>query len=88
MVRVVLVMFTVTLMLVCRGQLAFVLVMRTASRLIGALLIVFFVDVLGAAPGRFSINRMMVRVHTSVPFYLCRVLESAPELNFSASEAR
>jgi hypothetical protein len=51
MVRVVLVMFTVPLMLVCRGQLAFVLVMRTASRLIGVFLIVFLVDVLGAAPG-------------------------------------
>lgn len=67
-VVVVVVMFTVPLMLVGRGHLAFVLVMRTASRLTGAFLIVFFVDVLGAAPGRFSINRMMVRVHTSAPF--------------------
>jgi hypothetical protein len=68
MVVVVLDMFTMPLILVCRGHLAFVLVMRTARRLTGAFLIVFLVDVLGAVPGRFSMNRMTMRVHVSVPF--------------------
>ena len=86
MMVVVLVILTVILMLMGRAHLAFVLIMRTAGRLPGGFLIVFFVAQ-GAALGRFLIKRMMVPFHTSVPF-ICVVFWNPEATHPSSARSR